>query len=271
MKRLSMILASLALALAATACTQIDTGNVGVEKTMGQTKKEIMPAGVHFTLLKSVTEVTGKEMVVSLEDLKPQTLDKISLADLDIDLYVQIDPAKAPEIMMRWPGDVNEVKGEDGVRVGINYVTRQAREAIYDAVTKFSSATIHTERSAIAANVVKALQKDLDESAGKGWFFVRSANVRALKTDPALEASIKEAATRDFQIAAKEKEVILARAEADRKRVEAAGDADAIKLRAAAISANGGAEYVQLQAISKWDGKLPVTQAGGAIPFINVK
>jgi regulator of protease activity HflC (stomatin/prohibitin superfamily) len=267
---LSLAFIAGAMALSA-GCTQIDTGNVGVEKSMGQTKKEIMPAGVHLTMFKSVTEVSGKEMVVSLEDLKPQTLDKISLADLDIDLYIQIDPAHASEIMMRWPGDLTEVKGEDGARVGINYVTRQAREAIYDAVTKFSSATIHTERTAIAANVVKALQKDLDESAGKGWFFVRSANVRTLKTDPALEASIKEAATRDFQIAAKEKEVILARAEAERKRVEAAGDADAIKLRASAISANGGAEYVQLQAIEKWNGVLPTTQAGGVTPFINVK
>ena len=267
---LSLVLAAASIAMSV-GCSQIDTGNVGVESTMGQTKKEIMPPGVYFTLFKRVTEVTGKEMVVSLNDLKPQTLDKISLADLDIDLYIQIDPVRAPEIMMRWPGDVAEVSGEDGVRVGMNYVSRQAREAIYDAVTKFGSATIHTERTAIAAHVAKALQADLDASAGKGWFFVRSANVRALKTDPALEASIKEAATRDFQIAAKEKEVILAVAEANRKRAEAQGDADAIKLRASAIAANGGAEYVQLQAIAKWDGKLPATMAGGAVPFLNVK
>jgi regulator of protease activity HflC (stomatin/prohibitin superfamily) len=264
------LLSSLAIALLATGCSQIDTGNVGVESTMGQTKKEIMPSGVYFTLFKRVTEVTGKEMVVSLDDLKPQTLDKISLADLDIDLYIQIDPARAPEIMMRWPGDVTEVNGEDGVRVGMNYVSRQAREAIYDVVTKFGSATIHTERTAIAANVVKALQADLDASAGKGWFFVRSANVRALKTDPALEASIKEAATRDFQIAAKEKEVVLARAEAERKRVEAAGDADVIKLRATAIAANGGAEYVQLEAIKKWNGVLSQVQGASGGMILNL-
>lgn len=267
MKKLILILMVALLG----ACSQIDTGNVGVESTMGQVKKEIMPPGVYFSLFKKITEVSAKELALQLNDLKPQTSDKISLADLDIDIYVQIDPSKAADIMMRWPGDMEEVKGEDGMRVGLNYVTRQAREAIYNTVTKYPSATVHTERTAISAEVVKSLQGDLDASAGKGWFFVRSANVRNLVTDPALEKAIKEAAARDFEIASKKKEVILALAEADRKRAEAQGDADAIKLRASAISANGGAEYVQLQAIEKWNGVLPVTSAGGAVPFLNIK
>ena len=267
MKRLFSIAAILVLS----ACSQIDTGNVAVESTMGQVKKEILPPGVYFSLFKKLTEVSAKELPLQLNDLKPQTSDKINLADLDVDIYVQIDPAKAADIMMRWPGDISQEKGEDGVRIGLNYVTRQAREVIYNTITKYPSATVHTERTSIAAGIVKDLQSDLDASAGNGWFFVRSANVRNLVTDPALEAAIKEAAKRDFEISAKKKEVTLAIAEADRKRAEAQGDADAIKLRAQAISANGGAEYVQLQAIAKWNGVLPTTNAGGSVPFINLK
>jgi len=254
-----------------TGCTQIDTGNIGVEKTLGQVNKQTMSPGVHFTLFKSVTEVTAKEMLLPFDDIKPQTSDKITLADLDVDIYMQIDPGKAVDIMTRWPGDVTHERGDDGERIGMNYVKRQAREAIYTAVSKRSSATIHTERSELAAEVVKALQTDLDESAGKGWFFVRSANVRNLVTDPALEEAIKQAANRNFQIAAKQKEVELARAEAERRRVEAQGEADAIRLRASAVSAQGGADYVQLKAIEKWNGKLPDTVAGQATPFIKVK
>jgi len=253
------------------ACTQIDTGNVGVESTMGQVKKETMPPGVYMTVFKRVTEVSAKELRLSLDDMKPQTKDKITLADLDVDIFYQIDPAKAAEIMTRWPGDAVEFKGEDGVRIGNGYVTRQAREAVYNAIAKYGSDTVHTERVAIAAEVVKSLQADLDESAGKGMFFVRSANVRNLVTDPALEQSIKESANRNFQIAAKQKEVELARAEAERKRVEAQGDADAIRLRAAAITSQGGREYVELKAIEKWDGKLPSTMPGQVTPFVHIK
>jgi regulator of protease activity HflC (stomatin/prohibitin superfamily) len=267
MKKLLTIIAAAALS----ACTQIDTGNIGVESTMGQVKKETMPPGVFFTLFKRVTEVSAKELLLQMNDMKPQTKDKITLTDLDVDIYYQIDPSKAADIMTRWPGDMVELKGEEGVRVGNSYVSRQAREAIYNAVSVYSSETVHTERVAIAAKVVEALQKDLDESAGKGWFFVRSANVRNLVTDPALEASIKESANRNFQIAAKQKEVELAKAEADRKRVEAQGDADAIRMRAAAITSQGGKEYVELKAIEKWDGKLPTTMPGQVTPFVHIK
>lgn len=264
-------LAASLLAIAAVGCTQIDTGNVGVESSLGQYKKNVLPPGVYGTVFKNVTEVSAKESVLSLNDLRPLTQDKIALDDLDIDIYVQIDPSKATEIITRWPGDIVQVDGEEGVRVGNNYVLRQAREAVYNAVTKFPSATVHNERTAMAAGIVASLQADLDASAGKGWFFVRSVNVRNLDTDKVLKASILEAAKRDFEIAAKNKEVTLATAEANRKRVEAAGDADVIKLRAQAIAANGGAEYVQLEAIKKWNGVLPTTQAGGVTPFINVK
>lgn len=267
MKKLLIAFAAIWL----TACSQIDTGNVGVESTLGQVKKEIMPPGVYFTMFKKVTEVSAKELRLQLDDMKPQTTDKITLADLDVDIYVQIDPAHAPEIMTRWPGDVSEVRGEDGMRVGINYVTRQAREAIYNSVSKRGSATVHAERTEMAAQIVELLQKDLDESAGKGWFFVRSANVRNLETDPALEKAIKESANRQFQINAKQKEVELARAEAERMRVEAQGIADAIRIKASAVSAQGGQQYVDLEAVKKWDGKLPSTMSGNATPFIHVK
>lgn len=266
----------LALALAASslflgACTQIDTGNVGVESTLGQVKKEILPPGVYFTLFKRVLEVSAKESPLQLNDMKPQTSDKITLADLDVDLYIQIDPAHAADIVTRWPGDIISVKGYDGDMVGMNYVTRQAREAVYNAVSKYGSATVHTQRSEISVQTVALLQKDLDESVGKGWFYVRSVNIRNLVTDPALEANIKAAANEQFRIQQEENKLKTAKVEADRKRVEAQGEADAIRIRNSALATAGGKDYVDLKAIEKWDGKLPTTMAGQAVPFVNIK
>ena len=258
MKFLKSALAVAVIALT-TACTQLDTGNVGVEASMGQVKPDVLQPGLYFTLFKKVTEVSAKELLVSLNDLRPQTSDKINLSDLDVDIYVQINPAKAAEIMTRWPGDITTVEKEDGNRVGFNYVTRQAREAIYNTISTYKSDTVHTERNSISEKVVASLQSDLDKSAGKDWFYVRSANVRNLVTDPALEASIKAAANRQFEINAKAKEVELAKLEAERLAIVAKGEADAIRLRAQAVTSQGGAEYVQLQAIAKWSGNLPTT------------
>lgn len=266
MKKLFVILFAALLS----ACTQIDTGNVGVESAFGQVKQETLPPGVYFTLFKRVDEICAKEIPITLNDLKPQTSDKITLADLDMDIYVQIDPSKAANMRTKWPGDFTEAKDEGCARLGMSYATRQAREVVYDITSRMGSATVHTERVRIAAETVKQLQSNLDAEAGKGMFSIRSANVKNLVTDPALEANIKDAAKAQFELQARRNQLEVAKIEADKQRVQAQGEADSIRIKAEAVAKQGGAEYVQLQAIQKWDGKLPATNAGGAVPFLHL-
>lgn len=154
--------------------------------------------------------------------------------------------------------------------VGVNLITRQAREAAYRAAAEIPAAEMHTKRTDLAATIGKVMQEELDKDAGKGAFLVTNIIVRNIVTDPALEAAIKEAGKMQFAVDAKRKEVALAEAEADRKRAEAKGEADAIRIKTAALTSQGGEDYVRLKAIEKWDGKLPTT-TGGAVPFINVK
>lgn len=273
---LSVVAAFITLIVVLSSITQIDTGNVGVLVTRGQISDEVLPPGVYVRPFKTMIEVSAKEVPLVMEDLKPQTIDKISLTDLDIDIYVQASPDKVSQIVARWPGDFTKIirpdgQTDEGVGVGLSYVQRQAREAIYTTVATFKSDTVHTKRSEIAAEVVKELQAGLDKEAGAGWFFVRSANVRNLVTDPALEAQIKAAANAQFERIAKDQQIEVAKREAERIRIVAQGEADAVRIKAQAISVQGGNEYVQLEAIKKWNGVLPTTQAGGAVPFINVK
>lgn len=51
----------------------------------------------------------------------------------------------------------------------------------------------------------------------------------------------------------------------------AKAQAESIRIQAQAINSQGGADYVALQAIEKWNGNLPTTMVpGSAVPFINV-
>lgn len=53
--------------------------------------------------------------------------------------------------------------------------------------------------------------------------------------------------------------------------IKAKADAEAIRIKAEAIRNQWGAEYVQLQAVEKWNWVLPVTSLWNNIPFINLK
>lgn len=266
MKTILAVIAALALS----ACSQIDTGNIGVESSLGQYKAEELAPGVYFTLFKNVTEISAKENALAMNDLRPKSKDNLTMADFDFDIYFRIDPSKASELMMKYRGDLSEADKDGSSMVGVNLITRQAREAAYKTAAEFNASEMHTKRTELAEGIIRAMQKELDKDAGPGSFTITNCIVRNIVTDPALEQAIKAAGQMQFQVDAKRKEVALAEAEADRKRAEAKGEADSIRIKASAISAAGGEDYIRLQAIAKWDGKLPTT-TGGAVPFINVK
>ena len=252
------------------ACSQIDTGNVGIESSLGQFKTDELSPGVYFSLFKNIIEISAKESGVAIQDLKPKSKDNLTMADFDFDLYYRIDPARAADLLMKYKGDLSDKDKDGASMLAINLVMRQAREAAYKAAAEFNAGEMHTRRTEIAANIQKYMQTELDKDAGVGALTVTNIIVRNIVTDPALEAAIKEAGKVQFEIKAKQQQVELARAEAERKRVEAQGEADAIRIKASAVSSQGGEDYIRLQAIAKWDGKLPTT-TGGAVPFINVK
>ncbi len=52
----------------------------------------------------------------------------------------------------------------------------------------------------------------------------------------------------------------------------AKAQAESIKIQAQAVNSQGGADYVQLQAIKAWDGHLPTQMIpGSTVPFLNLK
>lgn len=261
------------------ACTQIDTGNVGVSKTGGQFKAEELQPGWHLSLFSTIYEVSAKENGLSFNDMRPKTSDQITVEDMDVDVYYQLSPAKATETMTRLAGDLG--KNSDGDYVpGRGYMTRTAREAIYNAVAQIKATEAQDRRAEIPGLISRELQKELDAKFGVGWWFVTNVNLRNLTIDSKLEAKIREAAQVTYEISAKQKQVELAKAEADRQRAIAQGEADAARIKAEGLRSaqGGGAEYLRLleiqnqaEAIKKWDGRMPSTVASGAPAFLPLK
>lgn len=231
-----------ALAFIATGCTIVETGNIGIEKSFGKVTPMALPQGTYVTVMDTVYEVTTKEVNFPVNDLKPKSKDNLTLQDFDADIYFRINPEKAPALFIKYQGDYmlhsQIVEGGNDVGVvGYSRVSRAAREATYDAISKFDATTMHTKRAEIAAEIQKALQAELDQS-DKGTFVVTSVNVRNLLTDAAIEEAIRDRAKTDQQIARKLKEIELAKAEADRVRAQAQGEADANRILSESLTEN---------------------------------
>ena len=229
------IMFALLAATSLAACSQIDTGNMGVEATFGQIKEQPLVPGVYFTLFKTVWEINTKEFGLELNDLQPKAHDNVTMTDVDVTVYYKPNPMQVPKIMTKYAGDVSRLNNGDYV-VGANLINRMAREAVYNAFAKFNASEMHLKRTDIANSVRESLQKEIDSDAGNGMFEITNVMVRNVVTDPRLEEAIKQSAEVEFAIRKKQQELELARSEAARKKVEAEGEATANKIISDSLS-----------------------------------
>lgn len=275
LRRLTLPLAALSLA----ACSQIDTGNVGVERTLGKVGTEALTPGVYFTLFKSVDEFTTKEVSFQLVDMTPKSRDNLTMKDVDIDVYYKITPAAVPGLYVKYQGDVvqhNQIVqgGTKDLVVAFSRVSREAREAIYKSVAELDATTMHTKRTELSEMVRARLQEELEKN-DKGAFVVTAVNVRNLLTDPAIEAAIRSRAETDQAIEKKRKEVELAKAEAERLIVQAQGEARANEIISASLTPSlKEIKLAELQrdtalALASKPGNT-VLLGGGGTPLVNV-
>jgi regulator of protease activity HflC (stomatin/prohibitin superfamily) len=267
------------LAAALTACTQIDTGNVGVERTLGKVSPDALPPGIYFTLFKNVDEFSAKEVSFQLNDMTPKSRDNLTMKDVDIDIYFKVNPSAVPGLYTKYQGDVVRHKdvvdnGTKDLVIAYSRVSREARESVYKSIAQLDATTMHTKRSELSELVRAGLQKELDAN-DKGAFVVTAVNVRNILTDPAIEAAIRQRAETDQAIEKKRKEVELAKAEAERLIVEAEGQAKANQILSASLTpAIKEIKLAELQrdtalAIASKQGNT-VLLGGGAQPLVNV-
>jgi regulator of protease activity HflC (stomatin/prohibitin superfamily) len=75
--------------LIATSGYTIDTGNVGVTKTLGNVDADEVGPGFHLRLpfITEVREFSAKENSFDLTDLTPKAADNLSLRELDVTVF----------------------------------------------------------------------------------------------------------------------------------------------------------------------------------------
>jgi regulator of protease activity HflC (stomatin/prohibitin superfamily) len=117
-------------------------------------------------------------------------------------------------------------------------VDRQSRSVIFQLIgTKYDSLSIHQKRIELETDILAALQSDLDKADPK-VFEITKVIVRQVTTDVALEESIRASVRVQKEIEAKRQQIELAKAEAERKIVEARGEAQANEIIASSITGN---------------------------------
>lgn len=203
------------------------------------------------------------------ESISFQTVEGLSV-NADIGISYRIDPSKVPLIYQKYRKGIDEITDL--------YLRNMVRDAL---VTVSSTKKIETVYGAgkadLIASVEAAVRKQVEPL---GIVVERIYWVGNLRLPDNVTASINAKIQATQMAEQRRNEVEQAKAEAEKARQTAQGEADAklliaraeaesIRIRGEALRDNPA--LVELNAVDKWDGKLPVTMMGGdAVPFIRV-
>jgi regulator of protease activity HflC (stomatin/prohibitin superfamily) len=241
----------------------VETGNVAVERTLGKVDHEEKEQGLNFKMpfLTNSIEFSAKEIAIDINDLTPKAADNLSLKDLDVSVFYRVPQDRVSELMVKYAASA--ARGQDGVYMpayGLLY--REARAAIYEQVSRIDSLQLHKQRDILQNEVLGELQGRL-ERTDPGDIVITRVVVRALNTDPSIEAAIREAVEAEKRLEAKQVQVEIAKKDAEIEIERAKGIAEANNI----INESLTAEYLQhevnkaLQKFADNDGSVVVIPA----------
>ncbi len=219
----------------------VETGNVAVERTLGKVNHEEMLQGLNFKLpfLTNRIEFSAKEIAIDINDLTPKAADNLSLKDLDVSIFYRVPQDRISELMVKYAATAE--RGRDGIYLpAFGLVWREARSTIYEQVSEIDSLQLHKRREFLQSAVLTELQERL-ERTDPGDIVITRVVVRALNTDPSIEAAIRDAVEAEKRLEAKQVQVEIAKKDAEIEIERAKGIAEANNI----INSSLTAEYLQ--------------------------
>ena len=219
----------------------VESGNVSVERTLGKVNHEEQLQGLNFKMpfVTSKQEFSAKEIAIDINDLTPKAADNLSLKDLDVSVFYRVPQERVSELYVKYAQTSG--RGSDGIYLpAYGLVVREARSAIYEQVSKIDSLQLHKQRESLQTDVLEELQDRL-EQGDPGDIVITRVVVRALNTDPSIEAAIRDAVEAEKRLEAKEVQVEIAMKDAEIEVERAKGIAEANAI----INQSLTAEYLQ--------------------------
>lgn len=237
------------------AFTVISAGHTGVQITLGEVNPVSLTEGVHFVNpISNVREVDVRLQKAELKGANAGTKD-LQVVHTDIVVQYRLSASKVPHIYK-----------EFGLNVDDKVLGPAINEAFKSITAKYTSEELITKRNEVSQGIqdhltAKVSNFNIDIAGISLVNFGFSADYQKAIESKVIATQTKLKAEQDLE---------RIKIEAQQSIAKAKGEAEAIAIQAQAINNQGGAAYVQLQAIEKWNGELPHYMGSGSVPFINI-
>ncbi len=221
------------------ACTRIETGEVGVRVGFDKQVKpgELVPGSFNQTMIGDVLTFPVKDVNVSLENMSPVAKDNSTMKDFDAVVVYNINPSQAAELYStKNRAFHSEARGD--IYLMYNYVVQNARNAIYKAARKYDALDMADNRTDMETFVKEEIVRNLAEEKLDGTITINQVLIRNIVPADTVVQSANDLVRAKNELKQKEVEVKTAEAEARRMAALANNSASSIAFMQAQAALN---------------------------------
>lgn len=219
MKKFTKLATIITLAIAATACTRIETGEVGLRVGMDKQvqSNELLPGSFNQTIIGDVLTFPVREVAVTLDNKQPMTADNSALSDFDVTVIYNINPSAVSDLWSKKSKAFHEYdeKSHDWILMH-KFMETTVNNASYKVVRQYKALDVADKRKNIESELKHAVEDTLKDEKLDTAISLVGVQVRSIVPNAQIIESANAAIKAQNDLKTKSTEVEIAKKEAER-------------------------------------------------------
>lgn len=240
-----LVISIAAMALQACGCTVVDPGHRGVKVHLGEVTPQALPEGLvwHMPLLTSVNNVSVQQQTSAMN----ASCFSSDMQEINLQLKVlyRLPENRIVALFQQYAGDPFN-----------SLVAPRVAEAIKEVTALETAESIAKNRERIKTKALDSAKAKIGE-----LIIVEDIVMENIALSKELATAIENKMVQQQEAAKAEFTKIKAKTDAETAVIRAQGEADAIRIRGAAIKENP--RLIELQIAEKWNGVAPLVVGNG--------
>lgn len=231
--------------------TFIKTGEIGVITQFGAVQDRVMTAGLNFKLpfIQGVKKMNCKTQEISTEN-ESSTKDLQDIV-MNVSINYSVNVENATQLYKTVGKDYKDI-----------ILVPTLADTIKTVSAEYTAEETVTKRAELGNKIYEKLNQRLNEQG----INVINVNIINLSFSEAYNQAIEEKQIATQRTLTAQQELETAKVEAEKKVVQAQGEADSNRILNESLSQ----ENLTKMFIDKWNGTLPTYMSGDEIPFLNI-
>jgi hypothetical protein len=187
---MNKILALSMIMLATSACTRVQTGEIGINKSInGEVSDSPVNTGLSLTIFDTIVVVDATQVRVLADNIKAKDMDGVLFSDIDVQATYNVESQGAIAFYKK-TREVDRVCDKDNQQcdnvLGYKLVQQELINAVSKSINKFKANQVNTNKVEIEA-AIKAILTEKLEALYPNAFDVTNVNLNSAQLDPSVE------------------------------------------------------------------------------------